>query len=626
MSTGLSRIPFSVRLLVTFVFTVTVAGSAAYTLLAWRHSDQLEREGLRSAQVDARTIGKAAEFTNEHEDLLGEIQEILEVIAARADVSAVTLTDERGIVIAAGDEEHVGMRNRSDQTRAALRKNDSFAGRDEHKELRYVVPVDIEGRRYVFEIRQSSRVLEENRDDLRTSLLWIGLGTLAGGSLLFWTVGGRSLTAVHKHALERATRDGLTDLGNHRAFSNELERDVSLASRQGEDVSLALADLDDFKRVNDRGGHAHGDELLRNGARVLDSGRTEDRVFRIGGDEFAVLMPHTRESDACRTMNRLRNELLAVGARMSVGVSAVRPGMHDPATLREEADAALYEAKRRGGDFAVPYSEIRLTVPVVTAEKRAALAQLLADERIPIAFQPIWDLGEGTILGVEALARPRDHLAFASPAEAFDVAEKMGHLHQLDQICARSALADARHLHEGMSLFINLTPQTVDGLAEDAGWLLEAASSAGLDTNRVVVEVTERVGARASGVIRGVAALRSAGFRIALDDVATGNSGLQLMRHINVDFVKIDRSVSVAAQLDEGARAVLYAICAYAYERGAFVIAEGIEDDEMLFSLIGIGSGRDALAIRGGQGYGLGKPTPSIGDLATRRLRQFEAA
>src|SRR5687768_11464536 len=93
-------------------------------------------------------------------------------------------------------------------------------------------------------------------------------------------------------------RDGLTDLGNHRAFQDELRRAGALAARSNMDFALAVFDVDDFKFLNDRRGHAHGDDVLRRVAAVLTGGRAPDRAFRIGGDEFALLMPGTTDKDA----------------------------------------------------------------------------------------------------------------------------------------------------------------------------------------------------------------------------------------------------------------------------------------------------------------------------------------
>ena len=146
--------------------------------------------------------------------------------------------------------------------------------------------------------------------------------------------------------------------------------------------------------------------------------------------------------------------------------------------------------------------------------------------------------------------------------------------------------------------------------AKGSTWLLEAAERAGIAPHRVVLEVTERFGARTDSVVACLRRLRDEGFRIALDDVGTGNSGLEMLQKVNADFVKIDRSIVLAAPTDRNARAVLMAMATYARQTGSYVIAEGIEDQDTLDFLGSIGE-RDLQVeqiIQGGQGFGLGRP------------------
>jgi EAL domain-containing protein (putative c-di-GMP-specific phosphodiesterase class I) len=130
------------------------------------------------------------------------------------------------------------------------------------------------------------------------------------------------------------------------------------------------------------------------------------------------------------------------------------------------------------------------------------------------------------------------------------------------------------------------------------------------------VEVTERFGARTASVIRCLERLREQGFKLALDDVGTGNAGLEMLHKVGADFVKIDRSIVGTAAADPNARAVLMAMATLARLTGAFVIAEGIEDEETLDFLRHVDKG-DVLPdsmIQGGQGFGLGRPAARLPD------------
>jgi EAL domain-containing protein (putative c-di-GMP-specific phosphodiesterase class I) len=300
----------------------------------------------------------------------------------------------------------------------------------------------------------------------------------------------------------------------------------------------------------------------------------------------------------------------------------LRPG-EDVATLRDEADAALYDAKRRGGNAIVPFEDIRDTVMITTSAKVQALRRLLVEQDVEVAFQPIWDLESGSLVGVEALARPSQHYGFSGPAEAFDIAEQIGRVHELDKLCIHNALARVDELPDDALLFMNISPRTLDLDADSDGWLVAAVARCGIDPGRVVIEVTERFGGRMGSIVKSLQRLRTAGLQLAVDDVGTGNSGLEMLRRVHAEFVKIDRSVVVASMSDPGARAVLLAMATFANETGAFVIAEGIEDVEMLDSLRRLEDDMTIARprIHGGQGYGLGRPDHTIPTTANDLLQ-----
>lgn len=129
-----------------------------------------------------------------------------------------------------------------------------------------------------------------------------------------------------------------------------------------------------------------------------------------------------------------------------------------------------------------------------------------------------------------------------------------------------------------------------------------------------MIEITERFATRSASVLQSLSRLRDQGFKLALDDVGTGNSGLEMLRKVGADFVKIDRSIVSTAPIDRNARAVLMAMATYARQTGSFVIAEGIENQETLDFLGALDDWdlRPDRIIQGGQGYGLGRPGPHL--------------
>jgi diguanylate cyclase (GGDEF)-like protein len=418
------------------------------------------------------------------------------------------------------------------------------------------------------------------------------------------------LAREHREALENATRDGLTRLPNSRAFAAELRSAVSRARRHDEHLAVVAFDVDDFKFVNDRHGHRRGDELLREVAAVLGDGRAGDRAFRTGGDEFVLILPRTAEAGAQVVTAKLLERLDAAGVRLSAGVAGLRPG-HDPETLHQQADAALYQAKAQGGHRVAAFGDVGGAASVTSAEAGLALRTLLDLGDVECVFQPIWDFRGDRLLAVEALARIPASYGFESPAEAFAVAGRIGRVHDLDVLCANEALRRAgRELPDGALLFLNLAPQTLDRDAR-GDWLVGAIAEAGIALDRVVVEVTARVGPRGAAVAAAIARLREHGLRVAIDDVGSGTSGLEMLRRTHPDFVKIDRSVVAAADTDTDARAVLLAVAAFATQTEAYVIAEGIEDGAALDLVKTLGERVGAgLRVDGGQGFGLGRPDP----------------
>jgi EAL domain-containing protein (putative c-di-GMP-specific phosphodiesterase class I) len=275
---------------------------------------------------------------------------------------------------------------------------------------------------------------------------------------------------------------------------------------------------------------------------------------------------------------------------------------------------ALQEAKRRGRNRVSDFAAIEDTGLIVTPAKTRALHRLLSKGKVTMAFQPIWNVAHGTVLAFEALARPAADYGFAGPQEMFDLAEHLGHAHELDTVCVRSILARAAELPDDVLLFMNLSPQTLVHDLFTQTTLLEAVVSAGLSPSRIVLEITERSNVELEEIVQQVKFLRLMGFKIALDDIGTGNAGLEMLSELSADFVKIDRAVVKRALIDGAAYGVLVAIITIARQSGIAVIAEGIENAEML-ALV------QQLKGQYGQGYMLGRPSETIPDV--NALRDF---
>jgi diguanylate cyclase (GGDEF)-like protein len=611
---------FATRLFLAILVTFAAVGTVGYFVM----SEEMQRGQIASYakvhEADAQgleTIGRTEPDPRERQR---EMDAILSSVARRPGTVEVLLIDERNVIRSSGKERNlVGTWGSDRRIEAALRAGDAYAGREADAEqdttnFEFVSPVNLPGGRFAYEVSYNDHFLDANLQTIRRALGLIGLLALLIGGVVFYLVGGRSLMRSHRIALRRATRDGLTDLPNLRAFQEDLSRAVASAARHGHTLSLMTIDVDDFKFLNDRHGHPFGDTQLMSVADVLRGGRAEDRPYRLGGDEFAVLLPEADADGARLAAARLSTAMHDEVSTVSLGLST----LHAPESaeeMRAEADAALYEAKRHGGRATAHFDDIRDEVVISTSTNAEAVRRLLSEGTISTLFQPIWNLSSGELLGIEALSRPDPAYGFAGPAEAFDLAEQIGRVHELDVLCVKQTLSMSAELPDDALLFINLSPQTIDLDAKGNNWLREAVEEAGLACQRVVIEVTERFGARTSSVIKSLQHLRGQGFKLALDDVGTGNSGLEMLNRVGAEFVKIDRGIVHAATTESNARAVLMAMATYASQTGSFVIAEGIEDGTTLEFLLTIEDHDDDQRhkiIHGGQGYGLGRPASRV--------------
>lgn len=450
---------------------------------------------------------------------------------------------------------------------------------------------------------------------LAPGVFLIGLGIL----MFLWRVllnKQRVLDDAHEATLTRLRAESITDaltrLGNHRAFQEGLGAALRLGALDGTPLTLARLDLDEFKVINDRGGHLHGDQVLSSVGHLLGMA-FQGRAYRVGGDEFALLLPVTHEH-AARAIDDLRGQLAEANLpTISAGLSTTTPGTSTtiaPDDLQQQADQALREAKRRGRNRQVGFQQIAGRASVLGLEQVDALRELLHSGHMNVAFQPIWQLpapGQPATVPVafEALARPAAESGFRDTQDLFDVAARVNRSAALDHLCIRTALAHLRGLPDSSLLFMNVSPQTLDQEISLAPMLLNEVRAVGLSPQRVVIEITERSTGNMSAVLQQASGLRSAGFQIALDDVGAGNAGLEMLRCLTVDFVKIDRSVVAAAPDDVTANAVLSAIMAYARTTGVTVIVEGLETTRALQHAWTLGA-------RFAQGYLLGRPTPGF--------------
>ena len=421
------------------------------------------------------------------------------------------------------------------------------------------------------------------------------------------------LTTAFERAQAEALLDPLTGLGNHRAFQDELDRHLALALRHNHPLALVMLDLDDFKQINDSRGHAAGDTLLAAAARLMTGTlRRSDRAFRIGGDEFALLLPMTDGDGASLLARRLlamaleqrRADRPAFSFTAGIAVAGAVARTRDD--LYQQADAALYWGKRHGRTCVTVFDvqrHVALGGDRPTAELAAAISRVAETRALRAVFQPIYSLTTGEPTGFEGLIRPRPETGFADPGSMFEAAETSGKTLELDLACVSVVVAAAARLGLPGDLNINLSPRSLEADEFSVTSLLGIVTSHGLSPHRIVIEITERETIEdLSRVDRVVRRLRDAGIRIAADDVGAGNAGLRLLSQIRFDIVKVDLSLVQGGAVRESALEVVRSLNDLASRWHATVIAEGVEEPAQLQMLRSLG-------IEAGQGYLLGRPT-----------------
>jgi len=411
--------------------------------------------------------------------------------------------------------------------------------------------------------------------------------------------------ALHDSAMELAelaSTDSLTGLKNRREF------DRALRTIPRQPFAILSLDVDGLKATNDTEGHAAGDTLLRLVGHTLGLlVRGWDVMARVGGDEFAALLPEVGVFGANVVAERMRVAMHALvlpgtTARITVGWSAAPAGA-DPASVWQRADESLYKAKHAGGDRVIGCSyEAGEAGDIAERSYSDVISRVLAGGLLATVFQPVVSLFDGSVLGYEALARPEGFAAMDSVEEVFEAARTSGHIRDLDWVCRRRAVEDGKQLPKEATLFLNISASSLIDPVHGVDQLLNLLSSVGRAPQTVVLDITEHERIRDYELLsRALADYRNEGIRFALDDVGEGHSTLELLAASSSEYLKLGRSLTMTSSRI-GSRAVINATMSFARISGAMVIAEGVENEYVADMM-------KAAGISLGQGFGLGKPT-----------------
>jgi diguanylate cyclase (GGDEF)-like protein/PAS domain S-box-containing protein len=393
-----------------------------------------------------------------------------------------------------------------------------------------------------------------------------------------------------------AQHDGLTGLPNRILLRQRLDELLAHTRRSGDKVAVMFLDLDNFKAINDTLGHAVGDKLLKGVTRRLRSSlREEDAIARLGSDEFAIVQAGiARPEDIAQLAKRLIETVSepylfdgnTIVSGASIGI-AIAPGDGDDAEkLLKNADMALSRAKSEGlGSFS--FFEAEMDARAQSRRRiELELREAIENNVLQPYYQPLVDLANGRITGLEALVRwPHRERGMVSPAEFIPVAEETGLISAVGGLMLRRACWDAAQWPDDVRVAVNLSPLQFR-VGNLLSVVMEALKNSGLPPKRLEIEITETVLLdKSDHVLATLHALRALGVRISMDDFGTGYSSLSYLRSFPFDKIKIDQSFVRDLDSNHDAQAIIRSIISLGRGLGVTITAEGVETEAELSCL-----------------------------------------
>ena len=417
-----------------------------------------------------------------------------------------------------------------------------------------------------------------------------------------------------------AYRDPLTGLANRSRLQDRVDHALArLQGRSPNHAAILFIDLDHFKHLNDRFGHAKGDRALQVIAeRIRTIIRPGDTAGRLGGDEFAILLEDVQGPEVVAAVCERLLEGLShaieledaapiVGA--SIGYALSGEGGVTSEDLLRNADLAMYAAKAAGRGQVVAFRPELLETATARSELAAMLRGAEARNELHLHFQPIVNLDDGTPIGLEGLVRwqPEGHLIHL-PGEFIELAEETGEILNIGhwvigEGCRRVRAWQTRYDLPNLRLYVNLSARQF----RDPGlvpMIVAAIARTGFDPSKLTLEITEgTLLTPGFETVQRIGELRALGLRLAIDDFGTGYSSLGYLHAFQIDELKIDRSFVPGSEGVGDARVLSQAIVELGRALSLDMIAEGIEtrDQADWFRTLG---------CRLGQGYLYARPMP----------------
>jgi diguanylate cyclase (GGDEF)-like protein len=412
--------------------------------------------------------------------------------------------------------------------------------------------------------------------------------------------------------------DGLTDLPNRVLFADRCTQALAIARRNQLPVAVMLVSIDRFKKVTESLGHAAGDAVLIEAAARLQSCVTNgDTVARFEGDEFALLLAQIAEAADLTEVAAMIVEVFkapfhvggqTVYVTTSMGISLFPFNGEDSPTILRNAAAALYRAKKQGGNNYQFYAADMNAMALKRLALETSIRRAIENDEFTTYYQPVVSLASREVVGCEALVRwQHPELGLLPPARFIGIAEDTGLILNISDVVMRAACLQTRAWQDRglgrLRIAVNISARHfqqedfLDGLVEVLG-------QTRLDPTCLELELTETsIMENTESAVSLLTQIRELGIRVAIDDFGTGYSSLSYLKHLPIDTVKLDRSFVKGASTDPDDAALVMAIVTLAHNLKLKVIAEGVETEEQLVFL-------RLLRCDEAQGFLFGKPMP----------------
>lgn len=427
-----------------------------------------------------------------------------------------------------------------------------------------------------------------------------------------------SIVMERDHSQKRiqklAYTDEVTGLASRANFYQKLEKSIKISDRYERRFALLYVDLDNFKSINDSLGHDAGDIVLKTISERLESTiRDIDYIARIGGDEFCVLIEEVGNDCAALLAQRCLESVsdpIELSSRKfiptcSIGIAHYPDDGEDLSTLMKTADTSLYAAKENGKNQYAFYKQELTHKAEYRFQVEHYLREAIEKQQLSLVYQPQVDIQTGKVFGVEALSRwNHPELGQVPPTDFIATAERIGMIKPLSEwvldTACRQAVVWKQQGHTNLQMSVNISP--IHFLDKDIVSLVKRIiEETGIAPEELSLEVTESVVQTNPENLAIFHDLKKLGIQLAIDDFGTGYSSLASLKHLEVDYFKIDKYFIDDMLIDNKGLLLVSSMIEMGHKFGYKIIAEGVETSEQLNIL----KGMNCEAI---QGYLFSKP------------------